>query len=233
MKSLLLFVCTLFAVVLCWQSCRSTRDAQTIVPACPACIDYSGKPMQGISIVTAKELADSFYTNHYARYGRDANDARCIWFSLDSLKKFIWTIENAVCKSGCTDNLNLGVRIYYSTYPAAVGNGADGIRNEDFSGIDPGFSSKHTLFMMPTFETGGIHYDFNTEMPFKGGCVPQALDPTLVERIKNAQASGEKLFQSANRMGILSTTAVSSAYGNLLNHGSLFPPKRITGIAFF
>lgn len=66
-------------------------------------------------------------------------DARCIWFSMESIKQFICTIEKN------NDSLKqpaqkLGIRFYYAVY----GN--------DYQDTDK--RKRHTLFMVPTFSNG-------------------------------------------------------------------------------
>jgi hypothetical protein len=67
-------------------------------------------------------------------------DARCIWFSLETLKQFICTIEknNAKLTNYAT---NLGIRFYYAVY------------EPDYN-PDLGKANRHTLFMVPTRSNG-------------------------------------------------------------------------------
>lgn len=62
-------------------------------------------------------------------------DSRAIWFSLDSLKQFICTIEKYSNKLSPKAS-NLGIRMYYGVYSAAKQR----------------FPHRHTLFMVPTFK---------------------------------------------------------------------------------
>lgn len=71
-------------------------------------------------------------------------DSRAIWFSMDSLKKFICTIEKYSKEIGIPSD-SLGIRIYYGIYS-----------DTDY------FSRMHTVFMVPTFTMGtGSQVDFD------------------------------------------------------------------------
>lgn len=65
----------------------------------------------------------------------DTADARAIWFSLDSLKKFICTIEKYADQLHIKPE-DLGIRMYYAVYK----------HDSEYQGL-------HTLFMVPTFAT--------------------------------------------------------------------------------
>lgn len=67
----------------------------------------------------------------------DTADARAIWFSLDSLKKFICTIEKYSEQLHIKPE-DLGVRMYYAVYK----------HDSEYQGL-------HTLFMVPTFAVSG------------------------------------------------------------------------------
>jgi hypothetical protein len=67
----------------------------------------------------------------------DTADARAIWFSLDSLKNFICTIEKYATQLHLKPE-DLGVRMYYAVYK----------HDESYQGL-------HTLFMVPTFGQPG------------------------------------------------------------------------------
>lgn len=77
-----------------------------------------------------------------------STDARCIWFSLESIKQFICTIEknNAKLKEPAE---NMGVRFYYAVY-------------ENDESVEDKKRNRHTLFMVPTFrDDSGTEIDFD------------------------------------------------------------------------
>lgn len=76
-----------------------------------------------------------------------STDARAIWFPLDTIKKFICTIEK-YNKKLKTPSGQLGVRLYYAVY------------EKDYPIVEK--RGHHTLFMVPTYANGsGPQEDFD------------------------------------------------------------------------
>lgn len=109
--------------------------------------------------------------------GRES-DSRCVWFPVNQLLKFLLEVKiqaGATC-SGSVDTETLGVRIYYSEYPAADdGSWTDGT----FPGSLVQYAGMHTIVFVPTYNNKGIDTDFdpmnarNTNagpMPMNGVC---------------------------------------------------------------
>jgi hypothetical protein len=113
------------------------------------CSNYTGVPFRKedgrISGAFAQQISNLYAKNHYPRASSYTipRDSRSVWFSLETLKSFLWEIESrtATCKEGCAD-LNLGVRIYFAEYPKKVNP------NDPFN---PLFIKHHTIFMVPTY----------------------------------------------------------------------------------
>lgn len=148
---------------------KATEDCSTVV------MNYEGEEWESnISINDAKQIAGN-YRNDYGKNriwigetrGDDKHeDARCAWFPLETIKRYIWSIEASNCKKQCKDSL--GLRIYYAKYP-------DISDAEFWSGSmesQKAYASYHTVFMVPTYFTGSFHQDFN---PFSEEC-HQVLD---------------------------------------------------------
>jgi hypothetical protein len=97
-------------------------------------------PTKGLTFTDMSNRTSS--TTNY-----DKTDARSIWFSLETIKQFICTIEknNAKLFHPATD---LGIRFYYAVY------------ENDYSDVSK--RNKHTLFMVPTFKNdNGAEVDFD------------------------------------------------------------------------
>ena len=85
-------------------------------------------------------------------------DANTIWFELDSIKKFIYTIEKKVKNNPGTENSKLGLRIYYAAYPEKSKWDLDEYKDlRVFRGnpITEQYEKMHTLVMLPTIQTAG------------------------------------------------------------------------------
>jgi hypothetical protein len=144
--------------------CQSTN--------CMACTDHSSSRFDGIDPYLAKQLFVDYVDKNQPRLqiAENIEDANRLWFSLESLKNFIWQIEKEMCNKPCAreNELRLGVRVYYAKYPSDMH--IDGLR-----GLPKDYAEHHTLFMVPTYEDQtGTQVDFD---PWNWGndCTPTPL----------------------------------------------------------
>jgi hypothetical protein len=154
-------------------------------------------------------------------------DPSSTWFSLDSLKHFIWEIESQICKNGCQtpSTLNLGIRIYYARYPLTGKKYCPNLQNpiSDLSDLPEEFENMHTVFMVPTYDLNqnGItrHIDCDPQYQFTN-CLPRSI---------NSFMEGGKVQRNT------SFTIMSSFNGSnsAMNHGGLCPPVCYPGDAAF
>jgi hypothetical protein len=84
-------------------------------------------------------------------------DSRCVWFSLDTLKKFLCYIEK-YSDSIHIDRDSLGVRFYYAVISGDTVKEA----HKDRVG-------QHTIFMVPTEQRKGEPIDFDPVISFNEG----------------------------------------------------------------
>ncbi|MGC4101576.1 hypothetical protein [Ferruginibacter sp.] len=128
------------------------------------CGDYEAGSWSGkINAVFARQIADNYQKDIAKNFiWRDGNntgseDARSIWFSLETIKKFIWIIESNQCKKNCRDSL--GIRIYYARYPEAK----DPIWKTPGLAPEARYAGHHTVFMIPTYwdPRDSMHHDFD------------------------------------------------------------------------
>ena len=187
-----------------------TPDSST----CNICKDFKGSGMENLNLNMLRQMAGKFTstpviaaTNNRGTNqlritnaaGATKEDSRAIWFSLDSLKKFIWEIESSVCKNECNTPTNLGIRLYYARYPDNLQN------NAQLQNLSPGYANLHTVFMIPTYERGGINMDFNPHN-YKGNCVYDTIPK-----------SDNQFLSTMAFMPIPNSTTAK-------NHGDLCPP---------
>lgn len=139
---------------------------------CMACTDHSSSRFDGIDPYLAKQLFVDYVDKNQPRLqiAENIEDANRLWFSLESLKNFIWQIEKEMCNKPCAreNELRLGVRVYYARYPSDMH--IDGLR-----GLPKDYAEHHTLFMVPTYEDQtGTQVDFD---PWNWGneCTPTPL----------------------------------------------------------
>jgi hypothetical protein len=195
---------------------------------------------EGISAALAKSLSENYVKDEGKKFiGKnvDSNtirttteDATCVWFSLETLKRFVWHVEQSACAHPCDIKPVLGVRIYYAKYP----DSAEMANHPELKNVKPAFAEHHTLFMVPTFQDSGKHIDFDPRYWGKNNCKPLSIKDQLSEWDKDVLA-GQR-----NKVLILMPTGLkwldSDGDGvadmmdpKLQNHGDLAPPPRNTG----
>lgn len=204
------------------------------------CKDYSGVTFHGISADLAKKLSENYVKDDGKKFIRKVtsvrtiermDDATSVWFSLETLKKFIWKIEQSACEHPCDRNPVLGVRIYYAKYPDSVSM----VSNTELKVVKPAFAEHHTLFMVPTFQENNDHIDFDPLYWGENNCKP------LPFKDRFSGVKKDDLYSLRNNSLILSPTGIKwiDSDGDgvpdlmdpaLQNHGDLAPPPRGKGV---
>lgn len=180
-------------------------------PSAGKCADlsksYEKEPFTGFPGETAYAMSQTYQKNHYAVFNRNLKtpDARSAWFSLDSLKKFIWHIEKATCELKEGDVSGLGIRFYFAEYPdAETMKKLRGLEN-----ADPELAGKHTLFLVPTLQNEDGHVDFDAIGRWKS--------QKDRESGKSSEAKAMFLVQP------------EPPFGSVMNHATLCPVACGTG----
>lgn len=151
-------------------------------------------------------------------------DARSIWFDLVTLKKYLYHIEkNSKNVDGTINEKDLGVRIYYATYP-------DKVKMKTFSDLKdssdellfPEYEGLHTLVMIPTItDKDGKVYDFN----------PLDKDTYTKGFFQDSKYSYQAGVNIPNNETAALSGSVSRSMG-ARNHGTLAPPDSTFGFGF-
>lgn len=108
MKRVAKFLVPIFSIVflgVCCVSCDTKTEHQHPAP-----------PQQTITYEQANALEEDYITTRYdiLKDTLKIEDTRDFWFSIDTLKKYIAYVEHEAKGKGLS---NLGVRIYYGSYP--------------------------------------------------------------------------------------------------------------------
>ncbi|NER19054.1 hypothetical protein [Spongiivirga citrea] len=250
-KTLFLVLMTLFC-----HSCNN-RDGNDPLkdPDKTICLDYSDTEVDVLPNTLINDMVKLYSTNQLSAVNskmvrvnqrtypvgskiidpdlntsqQEFEDAKAIWFDLETLKKFIYHIENETKKvdAKIVQSNKLGIRIYYASYPSFEtwstrpdGEALEKLRNYPKAN-EYGF--KHTLLMIPTFEQGGVNYDFN---------------PLDAETYDERGMQGNDSYNSDSGivkpvLGIPLFMNVRSSEGEITarNHGGLYPPNE-EGLAF-
>ncbi|WP_438424309.1 hypothetical protein [Aquimarina macrocephali] len=194
------------------------------------CFNYTSDPISKIPVGLVHDMVNGYKTRQLAKIneGLKIDDARAIWFDLETLKKFIYHIESVTIENNSSKSKeDLGIRIYYASYPSK-----DTWENTPkYHGYLNGYMNhpetmqyeiKHTLVMIPTIKIDNIDVDFNPldTITYNHG---------LQDTIKYGSTSEFPTF-GLNLMPRLKPNGGGSILGR--NHGGLFPPKKEEGFGF-
>ena len=170
MKKILLISNFVLAGIILFQACgpqngkTSNQRASVNTDSCAVCLDYSNTTS---TTAISPHIGHIISLNYRGNKGKkfvwkgenktEDIDATSVWFGLEQIKRFIWTIEDTTCKRKCTGTF--GVRIYYAQYPDPQTLGADSIY------ANPHYVGRHTVFLVPTFydSESGKNVDWNLE----------------------------------------------------------------------
>lgn len=145
-------------------------------------------------------------------------DARAIWFDLETLKAFIYQIEvKAKNNTIPVSSTELGVRIYYASYP----NFNDWESYDDLKEQPDGshavpqeYELRHTLVMIPTINKEGQNVDFD---PLDSNTYTESLN----------QGANQLKYSIISTAQMLALTGINKSNSNrdgAQNHGGLRPP---------
>jgi hypothetical protein len=196
------------------------------------CMNYSMSGVNQLPVGLVHDMVNGYKDNQLLNINdqMQMEDARAVWFDLETLKKFIYHIENKAKNdaSNPTSIQDLGIRIYYASYPA-VNNWGD-IRYDSTLEVfktNPStleYGKKHTLVMIPTIKRNNLNIDFNPLDPDtyikRLDSFPERYGPNGSATIMTTPVSGSRSVNSQTN----STSAQ--------NHGDLYPPFGNAGLAF-
>lgn len=229
MKILLTLATVLCMVAFC--GCDFFRK-EPVSAECDHCKDYSGDEFEGVPAGLVYTMIKQYKLNHWNNQrvlgNNQPTDARSVWFNLDTLKKFIYKIEQAACSSNCINRADLGIRFYYAEYPDIVtwnqydNDPATLAHRMEYQGL-------HTLVMTPTYynTNSQMNVDFDprfTEYNKEKQCVPMSMRNVLNELGADIDSAGKVIGGVENTL-MLSPNVRTTAK----NKGSLIPPPPPAG----
>ena len=209
MKKILLATNIIAIAVIYFQSCTTSNhaamtDAKTTVQ------NYSATTFTGLNSQLIKQMVQNYHNDpSYSAWTKNdsnpSDDARSIWFSLDTLKKFIWYVETQSATKGIPNLEKLGVRLYYGRYPKQILNA----RFPEMAGMPDNYVNRHTTFMLPTWFDGKYNVDFDPNIT--DGSTPKSLKPLINQ-------------ESSTVITCLRTMTADPSNNMMQNHGDLIPP---------
>lgn len=200
------------------------------------CMDFSNYEPSTLKTGLIGDMVSIYKNNQLGEINRSiTDDARAIWFDLDTIKKFIYHIEKGVEKNASTSNNKLGIRLYYASYPEKSKWGKD--QYSDLAGFltnpkTQNYEFKHTLVLLPTINVGGNDLDFN---PFEKTTYTTGL-PKYVKPLNDAQEPVEIDESAEAAVKVFAITSSSTSKENDptpgRNHGALYPPGNPSILSF-
>lgn len=220
----------------------SGEKASAVQPSNDVCFDFNTYQPSTLTNGLVYDMVNKYRNNQLRSIEGSttspmAQDARCIWFDLDTIKKFIYHVEKGVQKNATTTNNKLGLRIYYAAYPdkslwASTPEYKD-LRVFLNNPVTEQYEKMHTLVMIPTLQLAdSVPHDFNPLDPstYKNGLTAyypaknQEMPASV--RVKRTSAL---IGSSAPANATASTPAARIA---ARNHGTLYPPGNPNGLGF-
>lgn len=174
-------------------------------------------PISELDVNLIKTMVNNYKSNQlrFVEDGLKKPDTQSIWFDLETLKSFVAQIEKNTKANDSTINTNqLGIRMYYASYPAKE----DMVAFEDLRETPQEYEKMQTLIMIPTIKIEKSNVDYNP------------LDAqTYSTGIKNIEQNGlsNSSGTTETRMALTSIEKTAAQ-----NHGSLCPPDPIIGQGF-
>jgi len=190
------------------------KDDSSIIPTGNGviCNDFGNDNIAKLEVKLIHEMTSRYRENQNLEInaGLGIDDANSIWFALDTIKAFIYHLENEGRAREITAD-RLGIRFYYSSYPV-TGAGSE---YDDLKGIPENYEMLHTLIGVPTINREGLDYDFNP------------VDPDTYEFRMQDVTNNDYSQLSTARTSVLAAsrqTSGSSGTTGSQNHGTLIPP---------
>lgn len=199
------------------------------------CMDYQSDPAPQLTTKMVKSMVTTYSGNQLnniqtAPTNAVPNDARAIWFDLETLKKFLYHIEHSVNNNYAqSHDKKIGVRIYYSAYPKNTEMRALSTEQADpnFT-FNPAYESKHTLVMIPTISgADGENYDFN---PLDVNSYVGFVNMDKKDKYSFINNSYSTLILGPGAETVNQSASSSATIAR--NHGVLTPPETVIGFGF-
>lgn len=211
-------------VSLAFYSCSLLRALDEVQKNGFSCYNYSGSPVNTMDKQQVKSMLNNYYHEQYAAINSGnivfnggvpntqvpSIDSRAVFFSIDTLQRLLYYMTKASEKFPETDRINMGVNIYFASYPKTM--------QVQKQGYD--YTNRHTLIFVPSIfdATTNIAMDFDLASSLNGTSV---LNPTYIT---------EALLANPGYKSINAVSATANTSMNTQNHGtSIPPPPKTTG----
>jgi hypothetical protein len=187
MKKYFVGAVILFASTVILYSCRFIKSVHstttTTSTGTSICSDYSDKNVNEMEKDHVLNMIRNYYNMQYQAISGNASmslpsqapvDSRAVFFNLDTLKKLIYYMEKASAGFSQQDKENMGVNIYFASYPSAAGMSKYGYS----------YTNRHTLIFVPSIFDNNSHmardFDLSTSLTGINTFEPQYFTATFL-----------------------------------------------------
>jgi len=207
------------------------------------CLNYADTAINKLDIELVRNMISGYKQNHLKMINEGVvnernmfemsnnveakdkkfDDAHSIWFDLETLKQFIYHIENETKKYSKELNMeisskDLGIRIHYAKYP----NACDWATHRDLDDVPENYKNRHTLLMIPTIREEDTHRNFDVA------------NPDTYKEIRKGKIKYTKFGKNIHLMPLFQTPPDEGSPEDekkraSRNHGSLIPPGKEDG----
>jgi hypothetical protein len=227
MKKLLTIGATILITSAVFYSCSLLKSLDEVQQNGFICSNYSTAPVNEMNKQEVISMVKNYYQNQYMAINSSCPttgklvhfpvspstnlDSRCVFFSLDTLKRLIYYIEKATRQFSVNDKENLGVNVYFASYPEQM--------KMNKWGYD--YTNRHTLIFFPSIFDNVNHiakdFDLNNSLDGINVFSPLYIDSAFINNPLKTVVGG--MYYKT-----LSTSSGGSASMTSQNHGTATPP---------
>lgn len=155
-------------------SCSLLQTLQKVKEQGYYCYNYNDVAVNEMDKNSVLQMISNYYQKQYAAISnanisfsggpaatkKTGEDSRAVFFNLDTLKRLIFYIEKGTENFSPSDRQNLGINIYFGSYPAHL--------QVQKHGYD--YTNRHTLIFLPAIFDNDNHTarDFNLKNSLSG-----------------------------------------------------------------
>ncbi|NOT91359.1 hypothetical protein [Ferruginibacter sp.] len=224
MKKLLTIGATFLITSAVFYSCSLLKSLDEVQKSGFFCSNYSDDPVNEMNKQDVISMVKNYYQNQYKAINSTSPisgklvyfpasmnvDSRVVFFSLDTLKRLIYNIEKATNQFSIQDKQNLGLNVYFISYP-------DQMKMNNW-GYD--YTNRHSLAIIPSIFDNVNHigkdFDLNNSLTGVNLFSPLYIDSAFINNPLKTMIPGI-YFKTMSTPG-------GSATMNSQNHGTATPP---------
>lgn len=165
MKKLFIAAAAIAFVSMALYSCSLLKSLEEVKKSGFICSNYSLVPVNEMGRQEVVKMVRNYYNNQYQALhdvassskltGLPANcpvDSRAVFFNLDTLKKLIYYIEKGSSGFSAADKQNLGLNVYFASYPESFHKTKPGYNYASGSPVlvPYDYTNRHTLIFIPS-----------------------------------------------------------------------------------